>query len=76
MLLELTEHLFPIRVGDLGVHFGVLDIAMAQVIGYILGAASGFQEMDRYRMAQRMDGSAGDARSLKIHIPSDLVVTS
>jgi hypothetical protein len=62
MLLQVPEDLFAIRVRDLGVHFGILDIAVTQVIGHILNAAAGFYEVHGDRVAERMDGSAGNAR--------------
>jgi hypothetical protein len=66
MLLKIPEYLFSIRVGDLGIDFGVLDVAMAQVIGHVLDAAAGFQEVDGDGVAQSMDGSAGNACGLRV----------
>src|SRR5215510_8585645 len=61
MLLKVAEDLLPIRVGDLGVDFGVLDVLVAEVVGDVLNAAAGLEKMHGDRVAKRMDGPAGDA---------------
>jgi hypothetical protein len=45
MLLKLSKHLLPQWVGNLGVDAGVPDVAMSQVIGNVLDASSGFEEV-------------------------------
>jgi hypothetical protein len=55
MLLQVAEDLLPIGIRDLGIHFGVLDILVAKMVGHILDTATGFQEVDRNRVAKRMD---------------------
>jgi hypothetical protein len=36
MLLKVPEDLLAIGVCDLGIHFGVLDVLVAEVIGHVL----------------------------------------
>jgi hypothetical protein len=54
MLLELPEDLFAQGIDDLGVDAGVLDVFVAQVVGHVLDAAAGFQEMHGHGVAQRV----------------------
>ena len=42
VLLEFPEHLLTKWIGDLSIDFGVLDVAVAQVVSHILNAAAGF----------------------------------
>jgi hypothetical protein len=58
MLRELPEHLCSEGMGDLGIKAGVLDVFVAQMIGHVLDAAAGLQEMHGHRVAQRVDRPA------------------
>jgi hypothetical protein len=64
MLFKLPEDLLTQGISDLGVNAGVLNVLVAEVVGYILDPTAGFQEMDGNRVAESMDRSAGNAHSL------------
>src|SRR6266446_3090366 len=66
--LELTEDLLAERVGDLSVDPGVLDVLVAQVVGYVLDAAAGVEEMDRDGVPQRVHRTALDAGGLRVAV--------
>lgn len=61
MLFKVAKYLLAIRVRDLGVNFGVLDVLVAEMVGDIFNPASGFQEVNGNRVAKRMNGSTSDA---------------
>src|SRR5205085_7281198 len=66
VLLKLSEHLISQWVGDLRIHAGVPDIAMSQVIGYILDTSTGFKEVHSNGMAQRVNISRAESCCLSI----------
>jgi hypothetical protein len=66
MLLQIPEYLLAIGVRDLGVDFGILDVTVAQVVSHVFNPSAGFEEVDRYGVAQGVDGSAGDTRGLHV----------
>ena len=59
--LEVAEDLLAERVGDLRVDPGVLDVLVAQLIGHVLDAAAGVEEMHRDRVPQGVNRAALDA---------------
>ena len=64
--LELAEDLLAERVGDLSVDPRVLDVAVSQVVGDVLDAAAGVEEVDRDRVTQGVDRTRRDARRLGV----------
>ena len=58
MLLQVLEHPRAIRMRDLGGDRGVLEIAVAQVIGDRRKATACLEERDGDRVAAHMDGSS------------------
>jgi hypothetical protein len=61
MALEVAEDVVTERMGDLGVDPGVLNVFVAEVVGDVLDAAAGVEEMHGDRVSQRVDRAALDA---------------
>ena len=55
MLFKLSKNLIPQWVGDLGIHAGVPDIPMSQVIDYVLDTSPSFKQVYSDRMSKRVD---------------------
>jgi hypothetical protein len=64
--LEVAEDLLAERVGDLGVNPGVLDVAVPEMVGHVLNAAAGVEEVDGDRVAKRVDRAPRDPRCLGV----------